>query len=1259
MRKKTIGREAPDFPSRSRECAANNHPPGWLAAAVLAAATLAASSLVASGCSCDSAMPTRPETTAAPQPRPPGRPGTRFIAELPGSDTSCVPVSGPWSCEPVFKQVKGGPPLPLALEKFVAFTWSITGPTGEVIPPQDSEIADLKGELAAAGVTALEEDKILFTPQGQGNAFTRESKRWLRRKLHVQAGGMPHLLEGAAPRAGVDLILIDSAPTSAAEQGGAPPNWGLLEHGRILWSVAGDLLCPDRLEGDAAPACTSRIFTKLALPQLTDLLSDEVTGGYFGQESRLAESIQLAVDEWRVRATKPNGKLEHARAVLNLSLGREPLEGECEPEAEPDPTNAASRAVLMALRHAACFDVDRIAAAGNWSGDREEPTCPAVWESLPAPTREECERLEGKGYAASLPYSPHPPPSASGAPSRLVTGVGALDYSGHPIAQTRPWRPPFAAVGMFASDDGASAEGGESMLAPISGTSVSSLVMASAVAIARSYAPGLTGPEVLNVLHAAGAPVVNDGVPEPASFCYRAACEVRAVNICMAVKALCESNAGGAAERCPPGGVTCQPPPESPTSSPPLPRHLAREMNRFLQSMSAGADVHTGSPMSVEEALGESDAGKWVRPMPTRPPCNPCGLKMAWADEASYPADVFVNLDAELPASIELYNQRLVIVGEAAGSLGMTALQYNLSQSTATAPRSMGQPDAGPKAESGAFKIDIPDHFKTHSAMLLWDVWSPDASDATRQALRSTARQEIVIHRAKDACEAADGAGDSDESSAIYGNLEDALSGASIAANAAEHAWVELDGEPYEVNDSGAFSIPGVPSNRPIKLAAGSDAHAPLVRTLVARAGAATYVDVPMTSWCGIATFNAATSDVDVECPSGARVKLRKGTLDCNNASCEAVTLKLAHLSAAGASAVRAYPGDFRTLGGDRMEVFGMIHVEARGSNGELIDIKPGELAVVSLPVTPNAPSPAAPSRLELYHFHEASVGWSLEATSPGCAQGLCGALLPRLGSWSTAKVIETTCVRACAENPLAQAAAGGLLVEASGLDYHAVTSEITGSDGCACFDVKRDSKADLRVRSAIDAPSPVVINEAEGGSCEECACKELPAPISVAPPQMWIELTWGESPLDLNLHMSGPCDAMECACPPNKPCPQDRFHVSYASFGDLLASPYTILNTDDKVGFGPEIIATTKCLPGTYRVAVQNDSTTPNIHVSGAVVNLHINNTSYAETIPPTNAGEELVWVVGDLKCNHQCACSFEKSPSPFLPDAEASYHP
>ncbi len=115
------------------------------------------------------------------------------------------------------------------------------------------------------------------------------------------------------------------------------------------------------------------------------------------------------------------------------------------------------------------------------------------------------------------------------------------------------------------------------------------------------------------------------------------------------------------------------------------------------------------------------------------------------------------------------------------------------------------------------------------------------------------------------------------------------------------------------------------------------------------------------------------------------------------------------------------------------------------------------------------------------------------------------------------------------------------------------------------------------------------------------------------------IVLSWGEQPTDLDSHLWLPT-----ATP---------FEIAYYQPGSLTACPFAALDVDDTSSFGPETITATQAFAGVYRYAVHNFSGSPDLGVSGAVVELY-DDTGLRQrfTVPTDGAAGAVWWHVFDI---------------------------
>jgi hypothetical protein len=116
------------------------------------------------------------------------------------------------------------------------------------------------------------------------------------------------------------------------------------------------------------------------------------------------------------------------------------------------------------------------------------------------------------------------------------------------------------------------------------------------------------------------------------------------------------------------------------------------------------------------------------------------------------------------------------------------------------------------------------------------------------------------------------------------------------------------------------------------------------------------------------------------------------------------------------------------------------------------------------------------------------------------------------------------------------------------------------------------------------------------------------------------VTAVWGAIPADLDAYLSGPTST------------GGTFTISYGNRGSLSSSPYAFLNTDDRDGYGPEIITVSRWFPGTYhytlRVYTGGQTFGTNVTVDVSIPSL-----GYIRRYSPTATGAtKRVWNVFDV---------------------------
>ncbi|MEW6434008.1 MAG: hypothetical protein AB1730_21105 [Myxococcota bacterium] len=443
-------------------------------------------------------------------------------------------------------------------------------------------------------------------------------------------------------------------------------------------------------------------------------------------------------------------------------------------------------------------------------------------------------------------------------------------------------------------------------------------------------------------------------------------------------------------------------------------------------------------------------------------------------------------------------------------------------------------------------------------------------------------------------------------------------------------------------NESGFFTIE-VPSDVESQLHAHVPGYAPTVKVFTAPSESSTFVQVTMLRWDATTQIDAAAGGSIST--GGTTITFPANAIDATGQ----VTVNLAHLDPSDPGERAAFPGGFVTSDGKLLESFGAVAIEVEDSAGKPVNLKRGQSASAQLAVT-GSPADSVP----MWYFDEASGRWKEEGAASHCASGTCTASLPHLSWWNADQVVETSCLKACAKTAAGDPAVG-VSLEARGVDYNGSSYGTTGYDGCACLDVRKGSQVEIVGVTSGGIIGPVT--ESTSGSqmtCSSGGCPSLTNPLTIETPKFQAILTWLENPSDLDSHFTGPCETGATGCV------DGRFHISYSERGSLTESPYAYLDTDDTTGFGPEITTLTRCKAGVYRFSVHLYSGEPGLEASHAKVSLLLTDGTLTERIVPTsNPSASVVWTVGDLDCNANCACTWKLVDTFVDPTDTTPYDP
>ncbi|MBN2412799.1 PKD domain-containing protein [candidate division KSB1 bacterium] len=117
----------------------------------------------------------------------------------------------------------------------------------------------------------------------------------------------------------------------------------------------------------------------------------------------------------------------------------------------------------------------------------------------------------------------------------------------------------------------------------------------------------------------------------------------------------------------------------------------------------------------------------------------------------------------------------------------------------------------------------------------------------------------------------------------------------------------------------------------------------------------------------------------------------------------------------------------------------------------------------------------------------------------------------------------------------------------------------------------------------------------------------------------MRLVLNWGQTPLDLDIHLKTP------------EIEGSEYEILWSNKGSSDSPPYVLLDKDDTDGYGPETITIHQLKSGTYTCFIYNYSESPAITQSGGVVQIY-DDDGLINTVNVPGSGTGLYWYICDI---------------------------
>jgi hypothetical protein len=307
-----------------------------------------------------------------------------------------------------------------------------------------------------------------------------------------------------------------------------------------------------------------------------------------------------------------------------------------------------------------------------------------------------------------------------------------------------------------------------------------------------------------------------------------------------------------------------------------------------------------------------------------------------------------------------------------------------------------------------------------------------------------------------------------------------------------------------------------------------------------------------------------------------------------------------------------AFPGEFKgiTLNGEKVpiESYGFMDVTPRTSDGKPLQLAPGQMAEIAIPIAPSLLE-RAPDRMPLWYFNPTDGQWHEEG------------VLVRDGVVYRAKISHFS-IWNCDVAYDRSYVIGRVVDCSSGQPVKGARVTIRGQRGWTSGETSTPD--DGRFRIPVDANHNCEIWPAKNGVTGDKKRFTSAATngvydvgdICLGTPKIKIALVWDIEPRDLDAHLTYPLGG-------------SRKHVYFSNKRTDEAG----LDTDDTSGFGPEIISVFKLKNGVYRYSVHHFSGGGTISSSKANVSMMIDGVGIYQMNVPTGAqGIGDLWVLWDI---------------------------
>lgn len=320
---------------------------------------------------------------------------------------------------------------------------------------------------------------------------------------------------------------------------------------------------------------------------------------------------------------------------------------------------------------------------------------------------------------------------------------------------------------------------------------------------------------------------------------------------------------------------------------------------------------------------------------------------------------------------------------------------------------------------------------------------------------------------------------------------------------------------------------------------------------------------------------------------------------------------------------INCFPGDFTGVQNGTetgLISYGYLTVRLTDTSGQPLNLAAGKTATVKIPVNP-VQDPGTPT-IPFWYLNETTGKWDYGGLATRSTDGRYYQLTAT--HFSSINLDQTVSEATGFTKHVTVVNSNGAPVQGALVTVRQATLEKTGYT-----DVNGYIKL-FRIK-----PGEVFTVWAQKGTIKSAVTTETAGAagtsinntILLDQPVGSVTAVWGATPPDLDAYLSGPTTA------------NGTFEINYQNKGSLSSSPYALLNTDDRDGYGPEIITVSRWVPGTYRYTLKVFTSGQYFGSgTGLTVDVSIPSLGYIRRYsPPAGGATKRVWNVFNVVVDAQ----------------------